>query len=114
MKTLVMFAIALIAITTTAFTINKQKSTETTSTFKVWGNCDMCKSKIEKSVKVKGVSKANWNDETKMMTITYSSAEITLDQIQKDIAAVGYDTELYKADDKAYKKLPGCCQYERK
>jgi periplasmic mercuric ion binding protein len=114
MKTLVIFAIAIIAITTTAFTIKKQKSGETTSTFKVWGNCGMCKTKIEKSLKVKGVSKANWDDDTKIMTVTYEPAVITLDQIQKNIAAVGYDTELYKAENKAYKKLPGCCQYERK
>jgi hypothetical protein len=26
---------------------------------------------------------------------------------------VGHDTEKYRADDKAYAKLPGCCKYDR-
>ncbi len=88
--------------------------THQTSTFKVWGNCNTCKKAIENSLKVKGVDKADWNVKTKIITVTYDTSKITLDQIQKDIAAVGYDNEKYKGDDKAYSKLPGCCQYERK
>jgi hypothetical protein len=33
--------------------------------------------------------------------------------IEKEIAAVGYDTQDVKATDDAYHKLPKCCQYER-
>ena len=85
-----------------------------TSTFKVWGNCDMCKETIEGSLKVDGISKADWNTETKMITVSYDTTKISLDQIQKNIAAVGYDNEKYKGDDKAYSELAGCCQYDRK
>jgi copper chaperone CopZ len=85
-----------------------------TSTFKVWGNCEMCKETIEGSLKVDGISKADWNTETDLMTVSYDASKISLDQIQKNIASVGYDTEKYKGDDKAYGELPGCCQYERK
>ena len=91
-----------------------QSGTHKTSTFKVWGNCGTCKKTIEASLKVKGVEKADWNVKTKMITVTYDESKITLDQIQKHIAAVGYDNDKYKGDDKAYAKLPGCCQYERK
>jgi copper chaperone CopZ len=86
----------------------------TTSTFKVWGNCDMCKETIEGSLKVEGVTKADWSTETKMISVTYDTTKITLDQIQKNIALVGYDNENYKGDDKTYSELPECCQYDRK
>lgn len=86
----------------------------TTSTFKVWGNCEMCQETIESSLKVDGISKANWNKDTKMITVSYDEKKISLDQIQKNIAAAGYDNEKYKGDDKAYRALPECCQYERK
>ncbi len=86
----------------------------TTSTFKVWGNCEMCKETIENSLKVKGVKKADWNTESKMISVSYDATKITLDQIQKHIASVGYDTEKIKGDDKAYDGLHGCCQYDRK
>lgn len=85
-----------------------------TSTFKVWGNCEMCKETIEGSLKIEGVSKSDWSTESKMITVTYDDKKITLDQIQKSIASVGYDSEKYKGDDKAYSELPGCCQYDRK
>ncbi|MBN8693119.1 MAG: heavy-metal-associated domain-containing protein [Bacteroidia bacterium] len=86
----------------------------TTSTFKVWGNCEMCKETIESSLKVDGITKADWNVDSKIMTVTYDNSKITLDQIQKNIASVGYDNEKYKGDDKAYSELAGCCQYDRK
>lgn len=87
---------------------------ETTSTFKVWGNCEMCKETIEGSLKVDGITKADWDVDTKIITVTYDNSKITLDQIQKNIASVGYDNEKYKGDDKAYVELAGCCQYDRK
>ncbi len=86
----------------------------TSASFKVWGNCEMCKETIEKSITVKGVSKADWNTETKQIEVFYDSTKISLDDIQKAIAAAGYDNAAYKGDDKAYHNLPECCQYERK
>lgn len=100
-------------------TENTETATEvvdgiTTSTFKVWGNCEMCKETIEGSLKVDGITKADWNVDSKIMTVSYDEKKITLDQIQKNIASVGYDNEKYKGDDKAYSELAGCCQYDRK
>lgn len=85
-----------------------------TSTFKVWGNCEMCKETIDRSLKVEGVSKADWNVDSKILTVSYDTNKITLDQIQKNVAAVGYDNDKYKGDDKAYHELADCCQYDRK
>lgn len=86
----------------------------TTKTFKVWGNCEMCKETIEGSLKVDGIESADWNVDSKIITVSFDDKKISLDDIQKNIAAVGYDNEKYKGDDKAYNELPECCMYERK
>lgn len=87
---------------------------EKTESFKVYGNCGMCKKRIEKTAKTDGVSAATWDVETKMLTVIYDATKISNDSIQKKVAAVGHDTEKFEADDKVYEKLPGCCLYERK
>lgn len=85
-----------------------------TESIKVYGNCETCQARIEKAAKVDGVSKANWDSKTQMLALVYDPSKTTSDDIQKKIAAVGHDTEKFKADDKAYAKLPGCCKYDRK
>lgn len=87
-----------------------------TDTFKVWGNCNMCKRTIEKAAKADstGILKAEWNRETKIFTLVYNPALTGNEKIQKAISTAGYDTEKFYGDDEAYKKLPGCCHYERK
>lgn len=87
---------------------------EKTDTLKVYGNCEMCKARIEKAATLEGVQKADWNTDTKILTVLYDAEKIKLDKIQKNIAASGHDTEKYRAEAAVYKKLPGCCQYERK
>ena len=85
-----------------------------TENIKVWGNCSQCKKHIETSLKVDGVERADWDKKTKILTVVYDSSKISNDQIQKNVAAVGYDTEKFKANDKAYTGLEECCQYDRK
>ncbi|WP_028298277.1 heavy-metal-associated domain-containing protein [Olivibacter sitiensis] len=87
---------------------------EKTSTFKVYGNCGMCKKRIEKTANVEGVSKAEWNKDTKILTLVYDEKKTDAKTVQQKIAAVGHDTELAVAPDSTYSKLPGCCLYERK
>ncbi len=85
-----------------------------TETFKVWGNCGMCKATIEKAAKsVSGVKSADWNIKTDMLTVSFQEDKTTLDDIKKAIAASGYDSETHRATDEAYNNLHGCCQYER-
>lgn len=87
---------------------------QTTKTFKVYGNCGMCEKTIESALKgVKGIEKADWNKETKIMEVTFDEGVITLKEIKQKIADVGYDTDEVRASEKVYNKLPGCCQYER-
>jgi copper chaperone CopZ len=105
-----LFTLILIVVSTSMFAQDKT----TTSTFKVQGNCGSCKKHIETAVTVDGVVKADWDKTTKLMTVTYNASKISLDDIEKKIAAVGYDTEKFKGDDKAYNNLDDCCKYERK
>ncbi len=106
-------SIMLLLIATIALSAAKAQDVKT-DTFKVWGNCGMCKKTIEKAANVNGVQKAEWNRETKVFTLVYNPAVTTNEKIQKAIAAAGYDTEKFTGDDKAYEKLPGCCHYDRK
>lgn len=92
---------------------NKAASTKT-ETFKVYGNCESCKARIEKAAKIEGVFKAEWNKDTKLLTLVFDPTKAKSDDVQKKIAAVGHDTEKYKADDKTYNSLPSCCKYDRK
>jgi len=84
-----------------------------TEIFKVYGNCDMCKSRIETSLKIDGVIKAEWDQKTKMVSVTFDPSKVTVDEMEKRVAGVGHDTEKYKAVNDVYEKLPGCCHYDR-
>ena len=89
-----------------------QPSTKT-ETFKAYGNCDMCKSRIESALKTEGVKKAEWDQKTKIVKVTYDPSVISMDAMQKKVASAGHDTEKYRAPDDVYNKLPGCCHYTR-
>lgn len=94
-----------------AFSANANDTRYQTDTFKVWGNCGMCEKTIVKAaLKVTGVVKADWDKETKMLTLTYNPTETNVENVQKAIADAGYETPNFKATDKAYNKLDGCCQ----
>jgi Cu(I)/Ag(I) efflux system membrane fusion protein len=90
------------------------ESTVASFDFQVSGNCGMCKKRIEKAARaVSGVANAEWNKETKMVSIGVSDKAVTKDEVSKAIAAVGHDTEFHKAEASVYEDLPGCCQYDR-
>ncbi|HYJ37470.1 MAG TPA: TonB-dependent receptor, partial [Chitinophagaceae bacterium] len=52
-----------------------------------------------------------WDVDTKMLTVTYEPSLIWIDRIHNRIASVGHDTELKKANNAVYNKLPDCCLY---
>src|SRR4030043_948195 len=84
-----------------------------TESFKVFGKCDMCKTRIEKTVIAEGAKSASWNLKTQILTVTFDSAKTSKDALSRKLASVGHDTEKFKAPDAVYAKLPGCCHYER-
>jgi len=110
--TIIKYAAAVLAIS--LFSCGEKKDGKELS-LKVYGNCEMCKKTIEGSVKdTKGVNFAEWNEKTKMMSVYYDTTKTNKQEIEKQVAAAGYDTETEKGNDAAYSKLPECCQYDRK
>ncbi len=83
-------------------------------TVKVWGNCSMCKKTIETAAKSSGASEADWNTETKILSVSYNGEKTNLAKIEQAVAISGYDTKNFTAPDSAYNKLHSCCQYDRK
>src|SRR5687768_10159352 len=82
-----------------------------TDTIKVYGNCSMCKTTIEASLKKKdGVLSKNWNKDTKILVVTYDPTKITIEKIGEKIAGVGYDNQYATATDDAYNGLHHCCK----
>ena len=118
MKTVKIIIVAVLAITLCSNSFaqmvdhSKMDMTATkTETLKVSGNCDMCKARIEKAAKLDGVSKAEWDSKSKILSVTYDPAKTNIDQVSRKVAAAGHDNEKVKADEKAYSSLPGCCKY---
>ena len=92
---------------------NAQIRNARTETVKIYGNCGMCQTTIEKAGKARKVAKVSWNRDTKMASVTYDSKKTNQDEILKRIALAGYDSDKFRAPDNVYANLPGCCQYER-
>jgi len=93
--------------------INAQIKNEKIETVKVYGNCGMCETKIEKAGSIKKIAKVDWNQETQMATLTYDASLTNQDEILKRIALAGYDSDKFLAPDEVYNSLHGCCQYDR-
>ena len=88
--------------------------TKKKATFKVYGNCGMCKSKIEGAVNGKtGIYKATWDTKSKEMVVFYNPKKTSVPKIKQKIADVGYDSETHRAKKETYDNLHGCCKYDR-
>ncbi|MDQ3394060.1 MAG: DUF3347 domain-containing protein, partial [Bacteroidota bacterium] len=84
-----------------------------TDSVKIYGNCAMCESNIEKAGNLKKVAQIDWNKDTKMATLTYNASITSTDEILKRIALAGYDSDKFLAPNEVYAKLDECCQYDR-
>lgn len=110
MKTLLSFVLA--ALFAVAIAVADDGS-PAEAKFKVYGNCGMCKKRIEKAVSISEVKFAKWDKTTKMLTVAYLPEKITLDSLQRRVAAVGHDTDRFKAPDSVYAAMPACCLYRQ-
>lgn len=109
MKTIKILLIAAVCMTVATSAYSQKVRTES---FKVAGECGQCKKKIEKSAREAGASYAVWNQNTKLLKVTYNAGVDVL-AIQQKIADAGYDTPKFRASDEAYNSLDKCCQYDR-
>ncbi len=91
----------------------KTKETKTVS-FKVAGNCEQCKSRIENAADIKGVKLAEWNAKTQILKVIYRSDKVSEAEIKKAILIAGHDVETEKSQNATYNKLPDCCKYRDK
>ncbi|BAV04480.1 Protein of unknown function [Filimonas lacunae] len=108
MKAILLF----IGISLCTYTSFAQVKHAATATVKVYGNCNQCKTAIEKAANSKH-SQAVWNSDNQTAVITYDSTRTTLNTVLKQIALAGYDNEQFLAPQNVYAQLPACCQYTR-
>ena len=81
-------------------------------TTRVEGACGMCKDRIEAAaLKTIGIVTADWNEDTKILSVTYDSKLFIELELHKSIAKAGHDTDKMKAEDAIYHSLPECCSY---
>lgn len=110
MKTKTIYLTMVIAILSLTTVFGQAK----TEKFKVYGNCGMCESRIEKAAKsVDGVTAADWNKQTKMIEVSFDALKTDVHKVHMAIAKAGHDTDMHKAKDETYNALPGCCHYDR-
>lgn len=90
---------------------SKSSDSNKESEFYVRGNCEMCKERIEASVKsVPGVSSAIWDVNTSSLKVAYDSTKVTELALHKSVAATGHGTKQVEMDSNAHNDLPECCQ----
>ena len=78
---------------------NAQIKNSKTETVKIYGNCGMCETTIEKAGNLKKTAEVDWNKDTKIATITYDEKKTNQDEILKRIALSGYDSDKFLAPD---------------
>ncbi|MDQ0591993.1 outer membrane receptor for ferrienterochelin and colicins [Chryseobacterium ginsenosidimutans] len=80
--------------------------------FKVKGNCEMCKERIESTAKKAGAKEARYSIDSQILTLE-TEDNISPDEILKKVAEAGHDNEKFKSLNENYESLPECCHYER-
>lgn len=105
--------ILVVAVMLLSTSINAQIKNAKTESVKIYGNCGMCETNIEKAGNIKKIANVDWNQDTQMATLTYDATKTNQDEILKRIALVGYDSDKFLAPDDVYDNLHGCCQYDR-
>lgn len=104
--------IIIISFTVFVLTQSVLAQSQQNVTIFVNGLCQMCKDRIEAAaLKTTGVASANWNIESKQLTVNVDTAKFNEDKLHSKMAEVGHDTEKKKASNKAYNKLHTCCKY---
>jgi periplasmic mercuric ion binding protein len=107
MKTNIIYIILLFLV---SFATYGQSKT-TTSNIKVYGNCEMCKKRIETALDQPGIKLAQWDAKSKNLQVIFNNKKISEQKIHELIAAAGHDTDKVKAKNEVYAELPFCCLY---
>ena len=82
-----------------------------TAKFKTSAVCDMCKTRLEKSMAYeKGVQSANLDVPSQVLTVTYRQDKVSEAALRTAVQKTGYDADDAPADSRAYNRLPDCCK----
>ena len=104
--------ILLVALVGFGVQAQEKKNKNARHDIEVYGNCDMCKKRIEKAAyTVAGVKSAVWHQDHQDLHLIIDENKCSVEDVKKAIAKSGHDTENVKAKDEDYAKLHSCCQY---
>jgi Cu(I)/Ag(I) efflux system membrane fusion protein len=113
MKTLKILLIYSVVISLLLLIYSCSKSVNVNATDEFWvrGNCEMCKERIEKSVKkLNGIGKVEWDIKSSILKVEFDSNQIKPIQIHQACAAVGHETKLIATTNEIHEALPDCCK----
>lgn len=102
MKNIILFTLLILSNVMTAKNV--------TTKILVKGNCELCKERIENAMDIPGVSFAEWNKETKMLTVRFNDKKISIEEIHAKMSNIGYATNKVTANPQQQAKLDKCCQ----
>jgi len=93
-------------------TINAWAQKETvqiTTSAECVANC--CKDRIEEEMQfTKGITAANLDVESQVLTVTFKTKKNSVENIRKIISNLGYNADDVMANESAHNDLPNCCQ----
>ncbi|MEZ4685132.1 MAG: heavy metal-associated domain-containing protein [Bacteroidia bacterium] len=73
--------------------------------------CGHCEEKISNALTyTKGVVDFDFNDETKVVSVTYKTKKTSADDIRQATSAAGYQADEVPANQAAYDNLAPCCK----
>lgn len=94
-----------------SFTSFSQKGKVEITQIQTSAQCGDCKERIESKLNyTKGVIFAEFDLDSKKVTVKFKSSVINLLQIKEIIAKIGYDADEVKAKFEDIQKLPNCCR----
>ena len=103
------------ALNLAAFSQSTEKANVKEAKIKTSAVCEMCKTKIEKTLKkTDGVIEGILDVDTKIATVKYDPSKTDLEKIRTAISKAGYDADGMAADKRAYNKLSPCCKKDAK
>jgi len=107
-------SLCLVAITTVARAQNAKLDGPflVKKVIKVYGTCDECKGRIEKTARrTPGVTYAHWDADAQKLLVEYNRTKTSPEKIQQAIAAGGHDTEAHKTPGLASADSSACCHH---
>lgn len=108
---LLAFLLLMITVNSRAQQASGNNNRDTVVSIRVEGNCEQCKERIETAAKGRGVKKAVWDIDSKLLSVTFAPSLTTLDKIENRIVMAGHDIGEKKAKVTVYNLLPSCCHY---